>query len=433
MRLHRAVVFGIMVVLMSSPQAHCWQFNLTPRFNAGEEYNDNVYLSNDNEEDDFITSAGLGLTAEILTKGSSFKVTCDPRYNYFAKNTDLSFWEQRAGLEWQTKLTRQATLKIRDQYGYTEDPFFVTDVTVTEFKGLKKVDYTVRKDRRPYTTNTAEATYTHETQNKNVFEFNYLYSILKNDDEEIEDNERHNPSIEFSYRLSPQSQLNATAGYTMGNFENSEDMQRWEGEVQVKKNYSPNLDLRFTYNHTYTDFAGDKTGYQVYDPTAGIDYKLGKETTASLDGGYFYQDGGSAGDESGFSGKAELKTRFQHGTFSLFGSTGSGESYFGTENLGLGIYYESGMRFSYQLSQSFSTSASAALRRDEYNTLEEPRTDDIIRTSLGLAYNPAWLKWLMASLNYTFAVVDSSDDKNDYGNHRVTFQITLTPERPFIW
>jgi hypothetical protein len=431
----KIVFLTFLITLMASAPAQAWQGFFTPRLYAGEEFNDNVYLTNDNEENDFITSGGIGFEAGIQTKNSVFKANYDPRYNYFAKNTDLSFWEHKAGLDWQINFTRQTTFKLRDQYGYTEDPFFVTDVTVTEFKGLKKVDYTVRKDRRPYTTNTAEAVYTHETRNRNIFELSYLYSILKNDDEEIEDNERHNPAMELTYRLSPQSDLKLIANFTQGYFEKTEDLQRWEGELQLKRSYSANLDLRFTYNHALASFSGNKTGYQIYDPTVGFDYKLGKETSVSLDGGYFYQDGGAAGDESGFSGKLELKTKFELGTFSLSGSTGSGESYFGTENLGLGIYYEAGMKFSYQLSQSVSINLSATYRRDEYNneTLDEPRTDDIIRTGVGLAYNPGWFKWLFLNLNYIFAVVDSTDDKNDYGNNRVTLQFTFTPERPYFW
>jgi len=418
-------------MVATASQSSAWQLELTPRVHISEEYNDNVYLTNDDEEEDFITASGLGFTLKALGKHSTLTLDYDPQYQYFAQINELSFWEHKAGLAFESQLTRQTKFKIEDRFAYTEDPFFVTDIVITEFKGIKKADYTVRKDRRPYTTNTGSAALTHETRSKNTVELNYLYSILKNDDEVLEDNERHQPSLEFNYKLTPHNTLDLLLSYTRGNFEISEDMDHYEGSFKWTRNFSPTLDGYFDYNHVYTTFDRDKTGYQVYTPMVGITSELGKQTELTLGAGFFHQDKGAAGTDSGFSGDFDLKHSFEHGAVSLTASYGSDETYFGTENLGLSISYDAGLRFSYQLMERLFFNIGGTYRRDEYKDLEEPRIDDIYQADCGLTYIPSFFKWTLFSLNYIFRDLDSTDHDKLYGNSRVVFRITLAPERPY--
>lgn len=429
----KVILIAILITLAASGPAHAWKLELTPRFYVSEEYNDNIYLTNDDEEEDFITGAGVGFTLETAGKHNTLTLDYDPKYQYFSQNDDLSFWEQKASLAWEWQLARHTNFKIQDRFTYTEDPFFVTDVIITEFKGIKKFDFTVRKDRRAYTSNTASATLTHETQGKNTVELDYLYSILKNDDEEIEDNERHSPSMEINYKMSPHNALTFLAGYTLGDFEESEDFDRIEGNLKWTRNFAPHWEGYLEYDHTYLDYDRDKTGYNVYNPMMGIVTTLGKQTELTLAGGYFYQDKGAGGDESGPAGELELEHRFERGTASVFGSYGSDESYFGTENLGLSLSYDAGLRFSYQLFQDFAVELSGRYRRDEYKDLEEPRIDDTYRGGCSLIYNPTSLRWLFVNLSYLYYSLDSTDDEKIYANNRVILQFTLIPKQPWKW
>jgi len=427
----KVILFLILVTLIASGPAHAWKLEFTPRFYVSEEYNDNIFLTNDDEEEDFITGAGAGFTLETAGKHHALTLDYDPKYQYFSQNDDLSFWEQKANLSYEWQLAKHTNLKVKDRYAYTEDPFYVTDVIITEFKGIKKVDFTVRKDRRAYTSNTASATITHETQGKNTVELDYLYGILKNNDEEIEDNERHSPSLEILYHLTRHNTLDFLAEYTKGDFEESEDLDRIEGSLKWTRTFSPQWEAYLEYNHVYVDFDRDKTGYNVYSPLLGIVNDITKHTELTLAGGYFYQDKGAGGDEAGPAAELELKHSFERGSASIFGSYGSDESYFGTENLGLSLSYDAGLRFSYQLFQEFAVELSGRYRRDEYKDLEEPRIDDTYRGGCSLIYNPASVRWLFVNLSYLYYSLDSTDDEKIYANNRVIFQITLTPQRPW--
>lgn len=425
-------MIAVAILFFAAP-AFAWKLELTPRFYVSEEYNDNVYLTNSNEEEDFITGIGAGFTLETATKHSTLTLDYDPKYHYFAQLTELNFWEQKANLLYEWELTRHTALRVRDRFAYTEDPFFVTDVIITEFKGIKKVDFTVRKDRRPYTSNTASATLTHKTRSKNTIELDYLHSVLKNDDEEIEDNERHSPSVEIGYKMTPHNTLDFLAEYTRGDFEESEDFDRIEGNAKWTRIFSPRWEAYLEYTHVYLDFDRDKTGYNVYTPMLGIVTDISKHTDLTLAGGYFYQDKGAGGDESGPSGELELNHDFERGSVSIFGSYGSDESYFGTENLGLSLSYNAGFRFNSQLLQSLSVEIGGTYRRDEYKDLEEPRIDDTYRGRCGFIYNPTFLKWLFIDLFYQYYNLDSTDDEKIYANNRIILQFTLTPEQPWSW
>jgi hypothetical protein len=45
----------LVAALFHIPMAFCAQFNFTPRASVQEEYTDNVFLTKDNTDDDFIT------------------------------------------------------------------------------------------------------------------------------------------------------------------------------------------------------------------------------------------------------------------------------------------------------------------------------------------------------------------------------------------
>ena len=417
--------------LLQTGTVSAWQFNITPQFRAEEEFNDNLFLSNNNEEEEYITRVSLGFTSQAKTKNSTIEASYFPWYNYYGRNTDLSDWSHRADLSIESKPTQHTWFKLLEEFAYLEDPYYTGDVIRSEFKGIPKTDYTIRKDRENYMTNKAQATFSYETQAKHVIEANYVYQILKNDDETIEDSQRNSPSLEFIYNQSAYNRINLSAIYTRGDFEVSEDFDQWEGDLEFTRKMTPHLNANMKYRHYFIDFEVDKTGYQVYDPSVGFSYQIGKQTDLSLDAGFFYRDAGAVGDESGPTGNIEFEQRFEKGSIALTGYTGPMESYFGAENLGFAVAYNAGIRFVYQLSKNYYGNASAGYNRSEYK--DEDRIDEITMANLGLTYTPSTWKWLMFNVSYNFRNVDSTDPDKNYTNNRMLLTVTLTPQRPYKW
>lgn len=417
--------------LLQTRTVSAWQLNITPQFRVGEEFNDNIYLTNDNEQEDYITRASLGLTSEAKTKNSAIQASYFALYSFYGRSPDLNNLSHRANLGLESNLNKHTTFKLLDEFAYTQDPYYTSDINRTEFKGIPKVDYTIRQDRETYMINTTSATLAYQTMGKHTIEAGYLYGILRNDDEIIEDSQRQRASLDGTYILSQHSDTSASATYTHGDFQITEDLDEFDGHLQYTQKLTPKLDARLDYRHAVFNFEGEKTGYQVYEPSIGMDYSLGKQTDLSIDVGYFYKDSGSAGSESDATGTIDFSHSFERGSISLIGSTGWMPTYFGAENLGFTLTYNAGIRFAYQLSQELFFNTSAGYNRAEYT--EEDRIDDTISANLGFGYVPSVWKWLMFNISYTFRNVDSTAPDDNYTNNRVLLGVTLTPQRPYKW
>jgi len=219
----KAIFFSIIFIVFAlSSESHAVQFKFSPYIGAGEEYNDNIYLEDDEEEDDFITKVFVGFDLETLTEQSTTRINYTPGYEFYDQNDDLNAWEHKASLTMEYRISPHTTFTLGDSYLYTENPFRTFDVIETEFKGIKKVDFTVRKDRKPYTSDTAFAGTSMELSKHHSMDIRYKFQILQNDDPEVEDSQSQNPSLNWKYKLTPHYTLDTAVDYTRGDFEERE-------------------------------------------------------------------------------------------------------------------------------------------------------------------------------------------------------------------
>ena len=320
--------------LIQARTVSAWQLNIVPQVRVSEEFNDNVYLTNDNEREGFVTRSALRFITEAKTKSSTLQASYSPSYNYYSRHTDLSNWSHEADLSFESRLNKQMTFKVLEEFAYTEDPYYTLDIERKKFKGIPDVDVTIRQDRETYTTNTTQALLSYTTSGQHTIEAGYLYGLLINDDETIEDSQRHRASLDGTYKLSKHSDTSASATFTHGDFQTTEDLDAFDGHLQYSRKLTPNLGAHLGYSHSVFNFEGEKTGYQVYTPSVGIDYKFGKQTDLTLGVGFYYRDSGVKGSESNVTGSINLDHTFERGTISAKASTGWAPTYFGAENLG---------------------------------------------------------------------------------------------------
>ena len=82
----------LITALSYHPPAFSAQFNFTPRSSAEVEYTDNVDLTEDDKEDDFITTVSAGFTAQLLGKTSGLELSFDPAYVFYEDFTGNDGW-----------------------------------------------------------------------------------------------------------------------------------------------------------------------------------------------------------------------------------------------------------------------------------------------------------------------------------------------------
>ncbi|MCP3896124.1 MAG: outer membrane beta-barrel protein, partial [Bacteroides sp.] len=296
----------------------------------GEEYTDNLNLTNTDREYEYITSISPGLVIDISGRSAGAILSYNPSYNDYSRFSEHDDWEHSASVEVWADLSRRTRLTLGDEFELTDDPVTEDDVTV-------------RRSRAQYYTNTASAELAHQFGIEDSLNLHFEHRIRENDDPTIADNEYYNPSVTLTYWVIPNSFGTETGiSYTRGEIEGEDDFDLYEGNIRLIKRLSRFIDVFINYDHTVMDYDGTTTDYQIYDPSAGFTYTWDENASFSLDVGHYFQDRETGEDESGVSIEVDISKTWttRRGSIGLTGTSGYEETYFGSENLGFTKFYE---------------------------------------------------------------------------------------------
>ena len=406
-------------ILFSTSPSFGFQATFTPGISFSEEYTDNHYRTNNNKEHECITTISSSFKAQILEKTSGAEIFYKPSYAVYNKFDENNTLRHSANFSGWAEIGKKFRLNVSDSFVYTEEPDTEEDATI-------------RRSREPYYKNSAVLNLTCQFGESDSFKLGYLHSILENKDPDIEDNKHHNPSIAITYWFIPrQLGLETNVSYTRGKLEISDDFDNWTGNVKLIKSFAKHFRGFIQYTHTYMDYQGDSKNYQIYDPSIGIDYTIDKDTHLSFSVGYFYQNREESENESApsINGNIGKSWTFKRGSINFTGSSGYDETYFGAENLGFDIFYQAQYNASYSFTKHISGNISSSYRRDKYVNLDTESKDNTSKAVIGLTFHP--LQWMSIGLNYTYQLVNSTLDENDYVENKGLISITLSPSRPF--
>ena len=86
-----------------------------PRATVTERFSDNIYLTKNDKEDDFITTPTVGFTAALPGQSTGFSLSYDGGYSFYAKNDESDGWQHNAlGSFWHNFTARPgSTLTMR--------------------------------------------------------------------------------------------------------------------------------------------------------------------------------------------------------------------------------------------------------------------------------------------------------------------------------
>ena len=439
---------AISAILFTASSAAAFQATFLPRMSVSGEYTDNYFLSEDAEEDEFITVISIGFTTELLWQHSGIEISYDPAYAIYNEFSENDTWRHTALLYGWSDLTRNNRLEIRNAFVRTEDPFGEEDIYYLRSDDPAiGADPTLRTSREPYIRNIASLRFTNQFGENDSFYLEYAYGILENEDKTIEDNTRHIPSAGLTYWFTPQWGSEIIVSYIKAEYDQkdefigipSDDFNAWDGNIRLIKRFSRQLEGHLAYTHIYFDSEVNEDDYQIYNPYIGFNYEVAQDKTVTVDVGYFVQDYEEETDDrdgsSGLTADVVFEKTFQRGLISLTGATGPTQAYFGAENLGLAIFYEAGIDAEYNLTRRVTGDIFGLYRQDKYEDEDPVRRDKTTRGGVGLTYE--YERWLSSNINfsiraeYSYRNFDSNIDINDYVENRGLFSITLTRSQPY--
>jgi hypothetical protein len=420
------VAFVCIALPPSSVLAKTGEFQWSTRITVSEQYDDNIDLEPDDEEDDWITRVGPGLTLAFLLEETEVRLSYDLYFSFYAKNdenNDVSHSLTLTGLQG-IPVAENVTLDLDESFRISEDPIEVSEQTNTS---------STRRSRERYYRNEAGVRVNYLFGEEDVIYVGSRHILLINDESDYEDSQELRAEAGVAYWSTIRHGVSLDYQYARAYFTGAQDdYDKHHGRFTYRYRFSPRVQTNILYGYESIDFDGAQEDYEVHSGGAGLDLEVSENSTLSLSGGYYYRDRERSDSNEGFSGSFLFSQIFARGSLDLEASTGYEERYITAENLGFTEYYRAFASLNYQLTERLTANIWGFFQRDEYIDAEPQRDDDTWQGRAGLDY--LLLPWLSSSLSYQHRRVESNLQENDYTDNRVTLTFVasyLSEPKPF--
>ncbi|BBO67317.1 hypothetical protein DSCA_12470 [Desulfosarcina alkanivorans] len=414
------IVLAVALSLCSTTYLHA-AMEITPRLSAGVEYTDNVRLVSDDfadTESDTITTITPGITIDLSGRTAGLALSYDASHVDYYDDSYDAYWSHAATADGWWQSGRNTRLSLTHAFLYTEDP-------------IDNDDLTIRRSRNPYTRNSTSARIDHQFGADNTLYAEGLYSSLENDDPTIEDSQYYGGGAGATYWFNVRWGLDAGADYYQGRYDDGvDDYSEIVGRLRGNHRFNPRLTGYLAYEQTLHRADEDsEVDYDVYDGAVGIDYAIGPTMDLSAGLHYVYLDVDDGDSESVTPVNISLTKRFQRGSISFTGEGGYNYTSVTAENLGVYEYYEAGLSADYAFTQRLTGDVEGVYGNRDYLSTTPSRSEDVLRAGCGLSFQ--LLRWLSMRAGYTYRMVDSSIDVDDYVENRASLMFTLAPPQPY--
>ncbi len=261
----RRLLFALIACLFCS--ANLWaEAEVHPRVSVSEEYNDNIYLSDDDAEDDWITTISPGLNLSYNNRSIRALIDYSMRFRFYADHTD------------------ENDDRFKDvQRGSASILFF---------------------EGRPFTLTLSEV-----ISRESISQRDTLFS----DGDLTDSTTVYRTSISPQYRWHLSSSWSLVTSYDFHHTEYvdaaGDDYLEHVGRLSLQKVLSSNTTLSANTTYSVNDSDDDRNDYSEQSYTLGVEQQFGPRTSLSVEGGYSIVDYDNGGTSDSFTGTADFRYR----------------------------------------------------------------------------------------------------------------------------
>jgi len=403
--------------------AEPFRFRWEGRISVAEQYDNNVFLSPDAEEHDWITFLTPGVTLFLIKEETDASLSYDFSLMHYARNDELSrvrHYLTLTGFEGihvseRVALDLDAVLRISDDVFEIAPPGEdVTDIRDTRTRYYR----TELGGRINYLFGPEDSVYV-----------GFTHSMLLGEGPGSDDRHAYVPSAGLDYRFNLLYAIYVDYSFRKAQYDLTEDFDEQLGTASLTRRFNRRTEGNLTYTYNDLDYDGPSVGYAVHGATVGMSREFSGATAGSLSGGYFIyvpEEGDSRGEPMGTIAFTHVSPR---STLLLDGAAGYRRQFFQTANLGISLFTRASVSFSYQLAQRLSVYLEGVYFRDEYLETTPESTSDNWRGTTALRYLLG--RWLFGSIAYVYRQRESDIEAGSYVNHVVTLSITAVyTDRP---
>ncbi len=425
---------GFMALGPPLAQGSNYQIRITPKVSIQEEYDDNIFLTGENPDSDWITTISPGFEIDVESGKNGLELDYTFGWVKYLHSTSNDNIRHSGRLKFWQKLAEHLKFNLEDRYLKSDDIF---DEDLSPILPSQRV----AKNRSRYQRNDASASLEYDFGPRSKFIAGYLYNILDNDDPNQEDVTEKGPfagvshwfdnknSVDFTYRF-------AEYDYTQkGVSEARPNIEVQDIGFVYSHRFSERVKPYLTYRFYQQNFMGVEESYWIHNFGAGLGYAFSQKTSFDIYLGGFYPAGKTTATP-GMTAKALLKRDFERGSISLGADTGWDTGFTEVIPRGFTRYYGGLGRIDYQLSENLDAYAGADYRQNRYQDDDldiiggdDPADDRTLTGRFGLNYR--FYRWFSLDVSYTYRQRFSDDPTYEFVDNR--FLVKFNAAKPFRW
>lgn len=206
-----------------------YRWTVQPVLSADVEYTDNLFLENDDPEEDLVKVYSPGVILEARSRTSQFRFLYNFGITRYSRFDEFNTIRHSMDVNARVGFTRRTIFDFAHQSRITEEPVEDLegfDADLAEDEEPEPVDVqqlTVRQSRERYLTQNNRFSLTHQFNRSDLVRFTYNLYLLRNESPEIRNENRYNPLLELIYWPIPgRLEFQGDVGYTRDDVESSD-------------------------------------------------------------------------------------------------------------------------------------------------------------------------------------------------------------------
>jgi len=412
-----------MVLVALSPALVHARWSFTPRLYIEEQYDDNLFLTETDEQDDFITTISPGVDLKYETPTELLDLDYEFRSSFYKDFPELDFAGHRGWLEARKDFGPRFSAGISDLFVRSEDPIELTGVSTFERPSIRT------GERNRYTRNIVEPEVTFTFYENRSLQVGYRNHILRNDADNVADFDENDVNALLSFRFDIHNGIEVYYEHIDLDYDPTvppEPPRDFDGDL-IRGRYTYYFDPRTSVFVEYRYYQKDLdqespafVDYKVHDPTLGFSRDLYENLSVSASAGYAIRDAEDLDDEETFSGRLSFSGEYKRLNTEIYGETGFQDDFRSAESLGFNEFWRVGLNGRYQLLERLWAYGFFYVEEDEFVDID--RTDKYWDVRGRLTYQ--LLKWLFLSFDYDYYKRDSSAPLQSYTDNRFFGRLT---------
>ncbi len=401
--------FLILLLLPGASQAekHFYSVDLS----ASTEYTDNLYLTEEDKEEDWTSLFGGRFSASRSSRISDLSFQYDferaQYWRYSKNNTNRHSFT----LSYFRSISKHINFSFSNNYYRSEEPIERNEEIFRERKGKRETYYRY----------TASGHLSYEFWKDSALDLGASLNYLQNKDPTVEDSRIYSEFIRIHKDF---TRYFASLGFTFTQreFETENPVNTWgiNSSFGYRLAHNKHISLNFSAERTQ-EIGPDAEDYWTYNSNIAYTYSPTIDQTYGCSLGFYYRKAdGSSDKNKGITYSLNYAKHYKHTSFSISGSGGYTYEYGEAENNGFTEYYLINGSISHQFSRTLSGSLGAYYRIEDFKQRENKQTKTY---SFSAGLHKKLLKKLSLSVDYNYRKADADVERDSYTENVITIKL----------